>query len=256
MRIEFVDIPLESDQKDLLAKMLEADRAATSKGRQPFLLIRVMEGNYVSHPGIKDGDGAVYPGDLQTLADYGLLRLTVGTRGNEIYDLTPMGKQYYEWMKAQEGEPTARLEGQVRRLLGSGTFQERHTAAYGRWAAAEGDLWGADTDAKFTGIGHACREAVQQFVTDLVDWHKPEDVDPDPQHTVARLRVVMATLKLSESVEAFAAALLAYFGTVSDLVVRQEHGGQKEGEPLEWEDARRVVFQTAMVMFELDRAVC
>jgi hypothetical protein len=53
----------------------------------------------------------------------------------------------------------------------------------------------------------------------------------------------------------FAEALLAYFGTVSDLVQRQEHGAQREGAPLRWEDARRVVFQTAMVMLELDRAL-
>lgn len=30
---------------------------------------------------------------------------------------------------------------------------------------------------------------------------------------------------------------------------------QREGEPLVWEDARRVVFQTLVVMYELDRAV-
>jgi hypothetical protein len=38
-------------------------------------------------------------------------------------------------------------------------------------------------------------------------------------------------------------------------VQRQEHGAQKEGRPLVWEDGRRVVFQTAIVMFELDRAL-
>jgi hypothetical protein len=50
-------------------------------------------------------------------------------------------------------------------------------------------------------------------------------------------------------------ALLAYWGTVNDLVQRQEHGGQKEREPLKWEDGRRVVFQTAVVMFEIARVV-
>jgi hypothetical protein len=53
----------------------------------------------------------------------------------------------------------------------------------------------------------------------------------------------------------FLVALLAYWGTVSDLVQRQEHGAQKEGGPLVWEDGRRVVFQTAIVMFEVDRAL-
>jgi hypothetical protein len=54
--------------------------------------------------------------------------------------------------------------------------------------------------------------------------------------------------------QAFLDALLAYWGTVSDLVQRQEHGGLREREPLTWEDTRRVVFQTAIVMFEIAQA--
>ena len=48
---------------------------------------------------------------------------------------------------------------------------------------------------------------------------------------------------------------MTYWGTVSDLVQRQEHGAQREGKQLVWEDARRVVFQTANVMFEIDRSL-
>jgi hypothetical protein len=50
-------------------------------------------------------------------------------------------------------------------------------------------------------------------------------------------------------------ALVTYWGTVSDLVQRQEHGAAKEGEPIGREDARVTVFQTAMVMFECSRAL-
>jgi hypothetical protein len=50
-------------------------------------------------------------------------------------------------------------------------------------------------------------------------------------------------------------ALLAYWGEVNDLLQRQEHGGQKEGEPLTWEDGRRAVFHTAIVMYEIDRTL-
>ncbi len=42
---------------------------------------------------------------------------------------------------------------------------------------------------------------------------------------------------------------------MSGLVQRQEHGGQKEGAALRWEDARRVACQTAVVMFEIDRSL-
>jgi hypothetical protein len=50
-------------------------------------------------------------------------------------------------------------------------------------------------------------------------------------------------------------ALLAYWGTTSDLAQRQEHGAQKEGEVLTWEDSRRLVFHTAIVMVEIDRTL-
>jgi len=40
-----------------------------------------------------------------------------------------------------------------------------------------------------------------------------------------------------------------------NLAQRQEHGGQKEGEPLVWEDARRVVLHRAVVMIEVARTL-
>jgi hypothetical protein len=77
-----------------------------------------------------------------------------------------------------------------------------------------------------------------------------------PTQTVARLRkIVEACQTGSPNKEAFLLALIAYWGTVSDLVQRQEHGALKEGESLVWEDARCVVFQTCVVMFEISRGV-
>jgi hypothetical protein len=58
-----------------------------------------------------------------------------------------------------------------------------------------------------------------------------------------------------KATKAFLQSLLEYWGTVNDLVQRQEHGGQREGDPLTWEDGRRVVFHTLLVMYEIDRAV-
>jgi hypothetical protein len=53
----------------------------------------------------------------------------------------------------------------------------------------------------------------------------------------------------------FLDALIAYWRAVSNLVQRQEHGVQKAGSQLVFEDGRRVIFQTAIVMFEVDRAL-
>ncbi len=76
--------------------------------------------------------------------------------------------------------------------------------------------------------------------------------------TVERPRTIIketAPSKKSKSVEKFLYALIAYWGALSDLVQRQEHGANKEGEQLVWEDARRVVFHTCVVMFELGRSI-
>ena len=49
--------------------------------------------------------------------------------------------------------------------------------------------------------------------------------------------------------------LILYWDALNELVQRQEHGNQKLGKHLLWEDARRLVFQMAVVMFEIDRSL-
>jgi hypothetical protein len=60
---------------------------------------------------------------------------------------------------------------------------------------------------------------------------------------------------LTPALHQLAEAIIGYWGAVSDLAQRQEHGAQKEGDPLTLEDSRRLVFHTAFVMYELDRLV-
>jgi hypothetical protein len=102
-----------------------------------------------------------------------------------------------------------------------------------------------------------CRESLQFFADYLVTRASDPDVDADPAHTVARVRSVIKQRKpdLSEGLQAFLDSLLNYWGCAQDLVQRQEHGGLKKGEALGWEDGRRVVFHTLIVMYEVDRVV-
>jgi hypothetical protein len=253
-RHPFEDLHLEEEQEGVLALMLDAERDVPRERRAPFLLVRTSTGAVLVHDGFAE-NREVAAGDVLSLAEAGLLRLEVGSRGAANYEVTNQGRAYHAWMKERDGEPLERVEAEVRHLLDGPDFQARHPAAYARWTEAEAALWSAESVAEFTNIGHACREAIQLFVTDLVERHQPAAVEPDPQKTVARLKAVLATVGLRSALTKFLDALLVYFGTVSDLVQRQEHGGQKEGEPLTWEDGRRVVFQAGLVMFELDRAL-
>jgi hypothetical protein len=143
------------------------------------------------------------------------------------------------------------------RYLDSDAFQQSYPEAHRKWAEAAELLWKSDSQRQLTMIGHLCREAMQEFGTALVDRHQPSGVDADKAHDVARIRAVLDQHRplLGTTAAPFLDALLPYWGTVTDLVQRQEHGAQKEGRPLVWEDGRRVVFQTAVVMFEVDRVL-
>ncbi len=115
-------------------------------------------------------------------------------------------------------------------------------------------LWDSDSDRQLTTIGHLCREAIQEFTTSLVEYYRPSEVDPNKAHDIARLRAVLSlhTSHLGTREKAFIAALITYWQAVSGLIQRQEHGTQKHGSDLVLEDGRRVVFQTSIIMFEID----
>jgi hypothetical protein len=106
-------------------------------------------------------------------------------------------------------------------------------------------------------IGHLCREAIQVFVSLLVEIYQPEDVPDDIAKTVNRLDAVLKKKFQNESQreQDFLKALMGYCRTLNGIIQRQEHGDQKKGQSLIWEDGRRVVFHTAIVMFEIEKSL-
>jgi hypothetical protein len=168
--------------------------------------------------------------------------------------VTPLGFRVAEQLGASS---VPRTETTVHRYLDSEKFQDSYPSAYEKWASAEKLLWATSPEDSLTTIGHLCREAMQGFATSLVERYDPPGASLNPSNTVARVRAVldMRSHDFGKTEKPFLKALLAYWGTVIDLVERQEHGAQKEGKPLIPEDARRLVFQTMMVMFEIDRTL-
>lgn len=250
---------MQKEHEDLLCLLVEAARSVTEK--QPFYALGPALGDTqgeVIHSGIPGRKLAVYPGDVQDLADLGLIAIRhYGQHGEYAFDVSPAGFAVYEQVHSRAVERVEQLPETMRAFMASSVFRSRHPGAFDKWLAADSALWSADTDARVTEIGHLCRESLQLFANGLLTSAPAADADPDPTHTVARVRSVLGRLKpkTSEKVYAFLDALLAYWGCVNDLVQRQEHGALKEGENLTWEDARRVVFQTMIVMYEVDREV-
>ena len=95
------------------------------------------------------------------------------------------------------------------------------------------------------------------FVTEL-QTQRDHPSTTDPAKTRDRFSDVVDARRgdLGDRKSDLLDALFDYWKAACDLIQRQEHGGQRQdGEPLTWEDGRRVVFQTAVVMFEIDRTL-
>lgn len=249
--------PLEPEQTELLNAVVEAARNIPRNERQKFLVVEKMVGTSIVHPALPGGSLNVYKGDIDVLINLGLLLPTYGSSNTLFFDVSPYGFQFYEALKEKSGHPMQRVEQQAKDFIDSHEFRRKHPLAYDKWAKAEAMLWSSDSESQFTTIGHLCREALQEFVEALMIQYQLAGNEPDKSHTVSRLRAIMNSKKasLGETWTAFLDALLAYWGTLNDLVQKQEHGSLKEGKPLIWEDGRRVVFHTAVVMSEISRVL-
>lgn len=249
---------IEPEQKKLLIGFVEAERKISREERQKFFVSNPIgpPGVVLIHPGLPKDFPRVFEGDIETLESVELISISY-ERGVKCFFVTPKGFQFYEQLVQESGSAVERIQSSIKGYLEAKSFKERYPLAYEKWCKAEEMLWRSDTEASFTTIGHLTREAMQEFADALVRLCKTEDIPMDKAKTVARIRAVLSTKyeQIGDTEKSFLDALLAYWGTVSDLVQRQEHGSTKEGKKLLWEDARRVVFQSCIVMYEIDRTL-
>jgi hypothetical protein len=145
------------------------------------------------------------------------------------------------------------VEHQLVGYLNQPAFQARYPRTVEEWTTAQ-ELFATDPTRYATPIGHHCRDARIAFLAELAGRHSVK-LDP-AAGSVDQLRVIIRKAGPNSSrVKAFLEALVAYWGTVNDLIERQDHGAKREGEELGVEDARLVVFQLLIVMNEIDRAL-
>jgi hypothetical protein len=249
------------EQEELLVTLVEAARNVP-RPQQQFVLyvdsgpdqIAGTRAAIVGEP--LEGELAVLEGDVQALFNAGLLDRGTMIWGEptQPFTISAAGFAHYEEMRQRPADPGVAIEEETRRYL-DGTFKDRFPEAYARLAAAEQMLWKADAADNYTTIGHKLREATQQFATEMVQRHQVADAQPDPAKTKNRLRAVVESQRdrLGTARSDLLKALAEYQDAVNDLVQRQEHGDQKPGEALTWEDARAAVFHTALLLYEYDR---
>jgi hypothetical protein len=192
--------------------------------------------------------------DIETLYRYGLVQGQL-ERTHLIFDVSPEGFEHFERVMKAKGEPTARVEDTMRRLLDSTWFDSTFPDAMNTWRKAEALYWADRSGGDASAIGHHCREAMQLFG---VSFANALEETPGPaEKTIDNVRSGLNALRgqLSESRLELLDTLLVYWRTVISVVQRQEHGASKEGESLGQEDSRIAVFYTALVMFELASAL-
>jgi hypothetical protein len=249
---------LEDEQKKLLAKFVEAHRNAPREARGQFIAVESMGSTQATfiHSRVQ---GLRFEGslrDAEVLAQSGFLRASRGSGGSPLFYVLPEGIAFYEkMMMASPAIDT--VEKEIQSFLSASEFNESHSAALAKWEQSAALLWAADSVQQLTTIGHLCREALQEFVVSLARRHRVDVSNIEAARTVARLKTVLAAraAKLGTTEAAFLEALISYWGAAADLVQRQEHGSQREREPLVWEDGRRIVFQSCILMYEVSRAL-
>lgn len=186
--------------------------------------------------------------DLVALEGAGLV-----THDSDAYEPTERGRRLVESQR-MSGSATERVERDISSFFESEPFDAAFARAYERWAQAERLLRADDVLQHLTTIGHLCREAVQEFADAALRIAGIADKGnlASSANTKARLQAVLQQVQaVGTTTRAFLDALHAYWCNVDELAQRQEHGAQREGEPLHIEDGRRLVFQTLIVMFEI-----
>lgn len=254
----FNAILLEKEQIELFYKIVEASRNLPRENRSEFLIARDSAGDYLIHDGLPNGEIEFYYPDLEILNGYNLLQVTSYNKyGITKFDVHPLGYKFYKKSKINSGEPINRIEKEIRNYLNAYDFQKEYSKAYEKWSEADNLLRESDTTKQLTKIGHSCREAIIEYIDNLVDRISPPHADPNKAKTKSRIKSILEykSDKLGKSEKSFLDALYDFWESVIELILRQVHGAEREREELVWEDGRRVVFQTMIVMYEIDKAL-
>jgi hypothetical protein len=227
------EVRLDSITRGALERWVEVRKTVATSSVSPWFCI------------IKENPG-------RQIRDWSTLRTSMRKRAKRAgieRRVTPEGLRL-----SGERHLRSRAPGALESHLDEDWLRERYPDAYAKWRDAQ-NLFDLDPHRHATRIGHDCREAMILFAGALVARHDVDSEKP-PAATVDRVRSVLDLRagELGEKSVAFLSALLAYWGTVSDLAQRQEHGASRERESLTAEDSRRLILQTLVVMHEVERA--
>jgi len=150
------------------------------------------------------------------------------------------------------------LEGYLRAYLEDERFRSEYPAAYARWSEAAAILYDEDASEGIFAAGAKARETLAAFASVLAGGYRPLASSPGSEaSTRARLAAWIQSHRqaLGDARCELLEALLQYWRALNDGPRRHSHDAHDVGDELRWEDARRVVVLTALVMVEIDRSL-
>ncbi|MCW3026968.1 MAG: hypothetical protein JWN81_179 [Solirubrobacterales bacterium] len=159
-----------------------------------------------------------------------------------------------------------RIDEYLRAYLEDERFRSAHPLAYGRWLVAWEMLWCADTRARVIAVAHRTPAAMQAFASSLLERCTPLAMDPhwpdlladgsrrpDPLDGLTSVADAYRE-QLGEDRSELLGGLLEHWRALLLGVRRHDDRSQPPAERLHWEDGRRLVLFTALVMVEFDRS--
>jgi hypothetical protein len=154
--------------------------------------------------------------------------------------------------RASGGDPFERIHADAHGMVASPGFEAAYPGAFEPWSEAERLLTGQDAAKQLSTIGHKVRESTQGFATAMIEHFGADDPEKDVALVKKRLGAAIAKNRdrLGEKHRKVLEDLGELWESSVDLIQRQEHAAQKEGEQVTVQDARRVVYLTMFLMIE------
>lgn len=150
------------------------------------------------------------------------------------------------------------VEDYLRAYLEDVRFRSAYLPAYERFSDAMSMLYSADSKHGVLRAGETARETIEEFVRAFVGPHEGPAWNglSSATRTVGLAAVIDdCRPRVGDARCEFLQALFDYWRVLLDVVERPGHDEHEAGTPPRWEDARRVVVLTALVMVEIDRSL-
>jgi hypothetical protein len=149
-----------------------------------------------------------------------------------------------------------RVEDYLHAYLAQERVKSAYAAACRQWSDAWALLWQANTKDRVIAVGHQARAVVREFARALLER---QGLGTTGSCATDESDCLAAAIELHRSWLAvercqFLESLFDYWRALDDVVRRHELDARAP-ERLRWEDGRRLVVLTALLMVEIDRSL-